>query len=287
MINEQIVVDGDHPTRIPSLNIIRQSAAGEPIHTVYEPSICVIVQGAKMATLAGNRFPFDATSYLIASVHLPIIGQVIQAETERPFLCIQISFQLEEIINLLNTTPVQHPTKTAAPSGLVLNETTPQLLEAITRLVGLLDTPEDIEPLSPLVLREILYRVVKSKQGGHIVKFAKNGSNVNRIAETIQMIYRDFKEPLRVEELAEQVHMSTSSFHQHFKNVTAMTPLQYQKILRLQEARNLLLAETTAAADAGFQVGYESPTQFNREYARLFGLPPKTDVDRFQKSLEE
>ncbi len=169
--------------------------------------------------------------------------------------------------------------------GLLVNKTNSLLLDAVLRLVRLLDTPQDIPVLSPLIIREILYRILQDEQGDLISQFAIIGSHAQGIAKAIRLISQDFSKPLRIEELAKEVNMSSSALHNQFKKVTAMSPLQYQKLIRLQEARRLLLSETSEAATVGFQVGYESPSQFSREYARMFGLPPISDVKRLRGVL--
>lgn len=277
--------DGPHSTAIPSLRLVRESYESGPLHTVYEPSLCIIAQGAKMAVLSTKRYPFDETSYLVSSVHLPISGHIIQATPEKPFLCVQLSFKPNEILDIMKDSNEIWNDNVDSERGMVIKKSNSLFLNAVLRLVQLLDTPEDIPAIAPLIIREILYRTVQGDQGNLIKQFAKIGSHAHRITKVIQHITRDFSKPLRIEELAKEINMSTSSLHSHFKKVTAMSPLQYQKTLRLQEARRLLLSETIEAADAGFKVGYESPSQFSREYARMFGLPPISDVKKFRGSL--
>ncbi|MDR9857369.1 AraC family transcriptional regulator [Paenibacillus sp. VCA1] len=285
MICKHALSDGTHHTSIPSLRLIRQSHVSEPVHTVYEPSLCIIAQGSKIALLAKESYQYDETSYLVASVHLPITGQIMKATSEKPYLCVQITFQLDEILDTIKTSHQTWNGNSNARRGIFVKKSNPQFLNAVLRLVELLDTPEDIPALAPLVVREILYRVLQGEQGDLIKQFAMLGSHANRISRVIHLIHRDFSKPLSIEDLAKDANMSPSSLHSHFKKVTAMSPLQYQKILRLQEARRLLLSETSEAADAGFQVGYESPSQFNREYARMFGLPPIRDMKRVRDYL--
>lgn len=285
LINRLTNSDGTHTTAIPSLRLIRASNVSEPLHSIYEPSLCVIAQGSKIVMLAHESYQYDSTSYLVASVHLPISGQIIQATQQKPYLCAQLSFSTDEILDIVKESNQAWNEKFDSGRGILVNRSNPLLLDALLRLVRLLDTPQDISVLAPLIIREILYRILQSEQGALVKQFAMIGSHAQCIAKVIHLINRDFSKTLRIEELAKEVNMSTSSLHNHFKRVTAMSPLQYQKLIRLQEARRLLLSEISEAADAGFQVGYESPSQFSREYARMFGLPPISDVKRLRDSL--
>lgn len=285
LINRLVNSDGIHSTAIPSLRLIRASNVSEPLHSIYEPSLLVIAQGSKIVTLADESYQYDPASYLVASVHLPISGRIIQATQQEPYLCVQLSFSTDQILDIIKESDQAWSRKMDSGRGLVVNKTNSDLLNAVLRLVGLLDTPRDIPAISPLIVREILYRILQDKQGNLIKQFAMIGSHAHCIAKVIQMINNDFPKPLRIEELAKKVNMSTSSLHTQFKKVTAMSPLQYQKLIRLQEARRLLLAESSEAANVGFQVGYESPSQFSREYARMFGLPPISDIKRLRDSL--
>ncbi len=285
IINDLINIDGTNSTKIPALCLIRTSSISEPLHTVHEPSLCVIAQGSKLVTLAGEIYQYDPASFMIASVHLPMCGQILQASHETPFLGIQLVFTADQILDIMNESNQTWRGKMSSGRGLLVSKTSPQLLDAIIRLLRLLENPEDIPVLSPLIIREIFYRVLQGEQGDLIRQFAMIGSHAQCIARVIQFIRQNFDQPLRIEELAKEVSMSTSTLHSYFKKVTAMSPIKYQKQLRLQEARRLLISEPIDAADAAFRVGYESPSQFSREYTRLFGLPPKSDVKRLHNSL--
>lgn len=285
MINGIVREDGLHTTAIPTLQLFRASNISEPLHTIYEPSLLVIAQGSKIVTLADENYQYDSTSYLVASVHLPITGQIIQASPEEPYLCVQINFNTEQILDIIKELDDVWNGKKDSGRGIVVNKINSDLLDAVLRLVRLLHTPKDIPVLSPLIIREILYRILQDSQGNLIKQFAMIGSHAHCIAKVIQFINSNFSKPLRIEDLAKKVNMSTSSLHNQFKKVTAMSPLQYQKLIRLQEARRLLFTESSEAANIGFQVGYESPSQFSREYARMFGLPPISDINRLRNSL--
>ncbi|UPK45974.1 AraC family transcriptional regulator [Paenibacillus pabuli] len=278
--------DGVHLTAIPSLALIRASQVSEPIHTVHEPALCIVAQGTKLVILGQESYTYDSSQYLVASINLPISGQVVQATTEHPYLCLRIDFNSGQIFELIqDSPPVQTKPDKSTRRGLFVSSTKPPLLEAVIRLVKLLDTPEDIPVLAPLMTREILYRLIQDEHGHSIRQFAVQNSHAQHIAQVIEVIQSEYAHPLRIEQLASMINMSTSSLHYHFKAITAMSPLQYQKQIRLQEARRMLLAGSTDAADAAFQVGYESPSQFSREYARMYGLPPKSDIKRLRHTL--
>jgi transcriptional regulator GlxA family with amidase domain len=199
-------------------------------------------------------------------------------------LCLRLDFDPKQIFDIIKEINQTTSKKGDSQRGLFVSKMNSSLLDAVLRLVRLLDTPGDIPVLAPLVIREILYRILQDEQGDSVKQIAMIGSHTHRIAKVIQLIKQDFAKPLRIEELALTANMSSSSLHHHFKQVTRLSPLQYQKQLRLQEARRLMLSEVADAANAGFQVGYESPSQFSREYSRMFGLPPISDIKRFRES---
>lgn len=286
LIHHHAPSNGTHQTAVPSLSLMHATQLSEPLESVYKPSICVVAQGAKTATLADETYRYDPSTYLVTSIELPIIGRIIEASPEIPYLSLKLSFDADVILDIVKETnrPVLVPAETCR--GITVNRTSTVLLEAIVRLMQLLNTPKDVPILAPLVIREILYRVLQGEQGALINQFAIIGSQAHNIAQAIRLINRQFNRPLVIEQLAKTVNMSTSAFHKHFKRVTAMSPLQYQKIVRLQEARRLMLTETVQASDAAFRVGYESPSQFSREYARMYGRPPMLDVQELRGSIE-
>lgn len=262
---------------LPELKLSCFTAPTELTSIVYEPCLCLIVQGAKEVLLAGEAYRMDPAQFLLVSVDLPVDARVITATTTQPYVGLQISLDPKVVGELLaDGSNITSP----APSerGLAVTSIEPKLFNAVTRLVDLLDTPGEIRPLAPLVLREITHRVLTGPQGLRLRQIALAGAPAYRIARAIRWLKDHFADPLRIEALADQVGMSLSSFHQHFKHVTAMTPLQYQKRMRLQEARNLMISEKLEAAEAAFRVGYESPSQFSREYRRMYGAPPRQDV---------
>lgn len=286
LIEKHASIEGRTNTIVPSLRFFCTTTPSEFLHTLYEPSLCLIAQGSKAVGLGEELFLYDKHRYLIASVHLPARVQIQEASAEKPYLSLQLTFTMDQILEILKEVDDEEHSMQQPECGLYFGENSSLLLDPVVRLVRLLENPKDIGILSPMITREILYRVVQDKGGAIIRQFAKNGSLAQRIAKAITMIKNDLAEPLRIEMLAQEAQMSASSFHYHFKRVTTMSPLQFQKSLRLQEARRLLMVEELEANHVAFQVGYESPSQFSREYARLFGLPPIRDVKRIRESFE-
>ncbi|AET62054.1 AraC family transcriptional regulator [Paenibacillus terrae HPL-003] len=279
--------DGVQSTAIPSLHFVRSSVTTVPIYQVHKPALCIVAQGRKVVMLAEESYHYGTSDYLVVSVDLPISGQVIQASAKAPYLCLRLDFDPHQVLDLIKESNFSTSPVGDSRRGLYVSQTNLTLLDAVVRLVRLLEKPQDVPVLAPLVIREILYRILQGNQGESLKQLVMTGSHSNRIAEVIQRIKQDYDNPLRIEELAKLANMSASSLHRHFKEVTAMSPLQYQKQLRLQEARHLLLSESVDAADVGFQVGYESPSQFSREYARLFGLPPISDIKRLRMDQDQ
>lgn len=275
--------DGAHATDIPALSLFRASAPSEQTKVVYEPALCVIARGRKRVILADEVYDYDPAHFLLVSVDLPIVGQVIEASPAEPYLSLRIDLDLGQAAEVLMDARLPESAHSGPPGrGLVVSAIDPHLLDAVARLVALLETPRDIDMLAPLVLREITYRVLTGEQGPRLRQIAAEGGQARRIATAIDWLRRNFDRPLRIEDAARAVHLSPSAFHHHFKAVTAMSPLQYQKRLRLQEARRLMASEALDAATAAYRVGYESPSQFNREYRRLYGEPPRRDVARLR-----
>jgi AraC-like DNA-binding protein len=264
-------------TAVAGLTLSQFSTPSDLVAIIYEPSLCIVAQGAKEVLLADEEYRMDAAQSLLVSVALPVNARVVEASTNRPYLAVRISFDAAVVGELLADQPTGPPL--GPPSrGLVVSPVDAPLLDAVTRLVGLLDNPQHVAPLAPLVLREITYRVLTGPQGSRLLQISSAGAPAHRIARAIRWLKGHFADPLRIESLSKHVRMSPSALHLHFKNVTAMSPLQYQKCLRLQEARRLMIGEGLDAAAAAFRVGYESPSQFSREYRRMFGAPPRQDV---------
>lgn len=284
LMGKHVPKDGTYETSIPGLRFVRTSQPSEPVHTVYEPSLCVVAQGAKLVMLGEESYQYDSASYLTASVHLPITGQIVMASTEKPYLCVNLQLDMNQIYEVIQSSS-QVLTSESSGRGLAINLINETLLEAILRLIRLLENPQDIPILAASIQREIIYRVLQNDENGSLKHFALLDSQAQRISKVIGVLNRDYAQSFKVEDLAKEAKMSSSSFYTHFKAVTGMSPIQYQKQLRLQEARRLLLAENLEAAEAAFQVGYESPSHFSREYSRKFGLSPMKDLQRLRNYL--
>ncbi|HEV8694093.1 MAG TPA: AraC family transcriptional regulator [Lysobacter sp.] len=270
--------EGLNTTHVPGLSLIRASAPSQPLPTVYHPCLCVVVQGRKRALLGDEVYVYDPLNYLVVSMTLPMTGQIIEATPKQPYLCLRIDIDPLLVNELLAQLGPAAPTREPDTRALYLARTSAPLLDAVLRLARLLDTPEEAPVLAPLALREIHYRVLTGELGQRLRSLCEVDGSSQRIARAIDMLKARYAESLRIEELAAAAHMSPSSLHQRFKAVTTMSPLQFQKQLRLQEARRLMLIDGLEAAAAGHRVGYESPSQFSREYRRLFGAPPKREV---------
>jgi transcriptional regulator GlxA family with amidase domain len=232
-------------------------------------------------------FYYDALNYLVVSVTLPMMGQVVEASVDRPFLGLRLDLDLDAIARLLLELGDRGAAPIAADRGLFVARMDEALLDAVLRMVKLLDTPEDIAVLAPAVQREIYYRVLRGELGQRLVDLAESDGGNHRIVRAIEWLKQRYTAPLRIEELAEAMHMSPSALHHRFKAVTAMSPLQYQKHLRLHEARRMMFADGIECATAGHRVGYESPSQFSREYRRLFGAPPRVEIARLREAGAE
>ncbi|MDP4096688.1 AraC family transcriptional regulator [Paenibacillus sp. P96] len=283
LIQRHAPSEGIHVSAVAGLHFRRISHETEPAHTANVPSLYVIAQGAKAVTFGDETYSCDVLDCLVTSVHLPVSGRITQASPGFPYLSVQLEFSLDMIMDIIKASQQKWDGKTGP--GFLVSSSTPSLLDAVIRLIKLLDTPDDIPFLAPLILHEILYRVMQSEQGSIIRQFALIGSQAQRITKAVHLISRDYSKPFLIEELAQEVNMSPSALHKQFKKVTAMSPLQFQKVIRLQAARRIMLTEDLEAAEAGFRVGYESPSQFSREYARLFGRPPMSDVKHLRASM--
>ncbi|MBU8688951.1 AraC family transcriptional regulator [Priestia megaterium] len=276
--------DGVHSTTIPSLFLIRESIITEPISRVNDPSFCIILQGEKEVLLGEERFLYGSGHYIVASVDLPVTGQVIKASAESPYLALKLEFTSSQVLEILNGTDIKTGQGKNVKRGMYVSKIEPSLLDAVVRLASLLDAPKHIPVLAPLLKKEILYWILQGPHGESLEQMALEGSHASRIREVIDHIINNYGESFRIEELAKIANMSVSSLHRYFKEVTAMSPIQFQKQLRLQEARRLLLTESTDVAEAAFRVGYESQSQFSREYSRLFGFPPRVDISRIREN---
>ena len=267
-------------TAIPGMAVIRQMQPTDRIPVLHQPAVCIIAQGAKVVMLGEETYRYDAASHLVVSVDVPLTGQVVEASPERPYLCLRIDLEPALLTELMTQRPP--PPGGEGSRGVHLSRTTPELADAAARMVQLLDNPEHAAVLAPLIRREIHYWLLTGDQAGVVREIGAPDSRLSHVSRAIAWIRDNYHRPFRMETLAREAGMSPSALHQHFKAVTAMSPLQYQKQIRLQEARRLMLSEACDAQGAGFQVGYDSPSQFSREYARLFGTPPARDAARLR-----
>ncbi len=266
-------------TAVPRLSLHRRTGPTAPCAVTYEPSVIVMAQGQKRVDLGRTTFIYDESHYLLTSVDLPIVSCVVEASEEAPCLAMMLRLDIPLVRELLSREDMQLPDSGSIDkAAMATGQTTVELLDACCRLVGLLDEPQDVPFLSSLLEREIIYRVLKGRAGARLRAIATLGDQSNRTAKSIAWLRTNYVKQIRVEDLAQVAGMGVSTFHHHFRALTAMSPLQYQKQLRLQAARSRMLIDGLDAASAAFEVGYESASQFNREYSRLFGQPPMRDV---------
>jgi AraC-like DNA-binding protein len=276
--------DGTHQSVLPSLALIRSSVPTVCMPTIFQPCLAIVVQGRKSALLNDEVFHYDPLNYLVVSVTLSGMGQVLEATPEHPYLSLRLNLDLEEIARLVLELGDRGASPAVADRGLFVARLDEPLLDAVLRMVKLLDTPEDIGVLAPVVQREIYYRLLRGELGSRLVDLAQCEGGNHRVVRAIEWLKQHYAVSLRIEELADAVHMSPSALHHRFKAVTAMSPLQYQKHLRLHEARRLMFADGIESAIAGHRVGYESASQFSREYRRLFGAPPRSEIARLRET---
>lgn len=275
--------EGVHSTSIPGVDIFRKDSPSNYVCAVYEPALCLIAQGSKTIKLGDKEILYGPLTYMVATVELPVTGQVVDASEEEPFLAIKMAIDPKEVADVVLAIGDEQPVKHKQCScGLSIAPVDYGILNAMSRLAKLLDSPDDAGFLAPLIKREIIYRAMMGEMGAWMRNFVKTDSQTHRISRVIEELKVRFAEPLRVGELADNANMSESALYHTFKEVTRMSPVQYQKKLRLHEARRLMLSEGLEASTASFKVGYESPSHFSREYSRMFGAPPRADVMRLR-----
>jgi len=265
-------------TNIPGLMLSRRTAPTAPTSVALEPSLAVVAQGRKRIDLGRTTFIFDQSRFLLTSLDLPVVSQVIEARKEVPYLGFLLKLEMPVVRELLSREEIQAPEAPSDSPAMATGETTAELLDAWCRLVDLLNSPQDIPFLSGLIQREIIYRILQGREGARLRAIATLGDQSHRTAKAIAWVRANYAKRLRVEDLANIAGMGVSTLHHHFRALTTMSPLQYQKQLRLHAARERMLIDSLDAASAAFEVGYESATQFNREYSRFFGQPPKRDI---------
>jgi AraC-like DNA-binding protein len=284
LIEQNTGTDGSHSTPIPRIVLHRASRVSEPMHMVYEPAVCIVAQGRKRTMAGDGVYFYDPQKYLVVSVDVPIVSQFLQASPDKPYLCLQVSLDPAAIGALMLESDMERAAREQPVTALAVSDVNADLLDAAIRLVRLLGSPRDIPILAPLAEREILYRLLRGDQTSRMSQIAFGESKLQQVNRAIGWIKRNFREAFSVEFLASEARMSPSALHQHFRTVTGMSPLQYQKQLRLQESRRLMLSQDVNAAAAGHSVGYDSPSQFSREYRRLFGAPPVRDIAKLRAS---
>lgn len=267
------------------LHLFRLTEPRGPIHGVTEPSFCVIAQGSKEILQGGQRYRYDPNHYLLTTVDLPRVSHVLEATPDLPYLSLRL-----DLSPALVSSVMMERMHTVAPSqsdmrAINVSPLNVELLDAVVRLVRLVDCPEEAQVLMPLIKREIVYRLLMGEQGVRLRHLTVQSGNTTHIAKAVDRLRREFDQPLRIEHLARDLGMSVSGFHHNFKAVTALSPLQFQKQIRLQEARRLMLGEQLDAASAAFRVGYQDASHFSREYKSLFGLPPMRDVERMRETV--
>ncbi|OLF52815.1 AraC family transcriptional regulator [Pseudomonas chlororaphis] len=277
--------DGSYATAIQALFVSRHSRSHDFAPVLAQPALCIMAQGRKEVRLCDEQFNYDPLNYLVVSVSMPLSGRVVNVSSEEPILALRLDIDPAEISALIaDAGPLGVPNRPTG-RGLYVERLDTPMLDAVLRLTRLLDTPKDIAMLAPLIRREILYRLLRSPQGHRLYEIAIANSQSHRVSQAIKWLNGNYEQPLRIDDLAREVNLSVSTLHHRFKAMTAMSPLQYQKQLRLQEARRLMLAEGLEASAAGYRVGYESPSQFSREYSRLFGAPPLRDMARLRLTV--
>lgn len=272
---------------LPGLFFHRYSTNTQPSHGLSDPAFCVIAQGSKEVLLGINRYRYDPAHYLLATLEMPIVSRVIEASKERPYLAVRLQLDPNIVSSVIVEAGHLSPQNSANVQAIDVSTLDANLLDAVVRLVRLVEAPGEARVLAPLITREIIYRLLMGEQSQRLRHLAAFGGQIHRILKVIERLRKDYNKPLRVEAIAQDIGMSVSGLHQHFKTVTAMSPLQFQKKLRLQEARRLMLTEQLDAASAGYRVGYDDAAHFSREYKSLFGSPPLRDAQQLREAATQ
>jgi len=270
-------------TPIPNLTFFRREEPSQPAYCMVQPSVSLVIQGTKRALLSEHAYSYNINRFLITSLDLPSMMHIIEASPDKPYLGLMLKLDLRVFSEVMLQSRITPPVRDEQTRGMFLGETTVPLLECFSRMVGLLDDPASIPMLAPLIEREIYYRLLTGDQCTRLWQIASIGSQSHRIARAVEWLRANFTHSLRIEDLAAEVQMSSSTFHQHFRNLTSMSPLQYQKWLRLNEARRLMLSDNLDVSSTAFRVGYESLSQFSREYSRFFGATPSSDIKELRR----
>jgi AraC-like DNA-binding protein len=277
--------EGIHPTALPELKVIRRDRTTEASPGMYTPMVCLVLQGEKRVWSGKKVYRYNPANYLVSCLDIPATVQVVKASVQQPYIGLTLELQPSVVYEILHeTSPIE--LQTVEPEGgFFVEKVSVELAEAFDRLLKTLENKNDVKVLAPSIIREIHYRLMSSRYGAVIRQLGVVGSKTHKISKVLEHLRKSYAAPLRIADLSRMANMSASAFHLHFRQVTGMSPLQYQKQIRLQEARRLLSIETIDAASVAYQVGYESPSQFSREYRRLFGEPPMRDMDRLRMSV--
>ncbi|MEC8011070.1 MAG: AraC family transcriptional regulator [Pseudomonadota bacterium] len=284
-IHQLTRIDNYVDTKVPGLTVFKKTEANIPQVGMYEPSVCLIAQGAKKVLLGHEQFIYDTQHYIFSCVHLPVVSQVIDASNDTPYLGLKLNFDYQELALLIADLDLPLPKNQKASPGMATGDLTDELINAFQRLINLEEESEHIHILAPIIRREIFYRLLTGEQGEKLMRLSAMGTHTQQVAQSISWIKTHFAQSINIEMLAEMANMASSTFHQHFRKMTAMSPLQYIKQLRLQEARKLMLTQHFDASRACFHVGYDSPSQFSREYKRLFGDSPAKHITKLRNNL--
>jgi AraC-like DNA-binding protein len=274
--------DGDHTTAVPALTLHRRGAPTEPLHCIYHLGLVVVAQGEKQVLLGGESIQYGPGQSLLTTIDLPVVSHVTRASVREPFLGVVLKLDVRSIVQMGSDSDVSRPRRDGTSRPLSFEALDAALLDALVRLVNLLGEPAVVPRLAPLVQQEIIVRLLTGPHGAQLRHLARSGSPSQEIAKVVAWLKQNFVRSLHVDDLADRANMSPSTFRQHFRSLTGVSPLQYQKQLRLQEARQLMLSENLDAGSAAGRVGYESASQFSREYSRLFGAPPQRDIRRLR-----
>lgn len=284
LIDRHTHKDGTFESAIPSLYLARRSKPVGPLYGVHKPALCIVVQKDKDISFGGETLHYGPGDYLISSVNLPIIGYVKNASQEKPFLCLKLEFTYQQILEVLSVGGRLSNIEGQHNRGIFVDNLEDSLLDSVTRLLRLLDTPEHIPFLSPLIIKEIIYRLIQGAHGHILEQTLLKSSVTHKVNDAVSFIMEHYMEALKIEDVAAVANMGSSTLHRYFKEVTGMSPLQYQKQIRLQEARNMLILESSNTTEIAFKVGYESISQFSREYSRLYGRSPKKDIQYLKQT---
>ena len=269
----------------PGIFLARSSTPTEPVHSVFKPAFCVIPQGSKEMLLGEEVFRYDPGHYLISTVDLPTISHVVEASEEKPYLSFRLNLDPSVVASVLMESRIKIKKSDMSIKAMNVSPIDAELLDAVVKLVRLIDNPDEMKFLAPHIIREIIYRLLKGEQGARLSHLLVSEGDTRRISKAVKQLREHIDEPLKIEDMARQLGMSVSGFHHHFKSITALSPLQFQKQIRLQEARRLMLGEDLDVASASFRVGYDDPSYFSRDYKKMFGLPPQRDVAKMRGNL--